>query len=70
MLNQPQAVIAQADGAVGLVVVNNEPGGNVFAMPGHGDDEDGVLSSVDIPVIMVRSAMLSGCSDACYRYIA
>ena len=57
-MNQPKAIIAQEDGAVGLVVVNNEPGGHMFAMPGHSDDEDGVLSSVNIPVIMVRSAAL------------
>eukprot|EP00904_Undaria_pinnatifida_P012934 jgi/Undpi1/8771/HiC_scaffold_25.g11233.m1 len=51
---EQKAIIAQAEGAVALVVVNNEPGGQTFAMPGGGSDlEDGILGGVDIPVIMV-----------------
>lgn len=45
-------MVAEAAGAVGLVVLNNEPGGHVFAMTGHAESE-GELSGVTIPVIMV-----------------
>ena len=46
------------------MVVNNEPGGQTFAMPGGGSDlEDGIFGGVDIPVIMVRA--LSRSADAC-----
>ncbi len=52
---QTQAVVAEAAGAVGLVVINNEPGGVTFAMPGASDfEEDAGISRVDIPVAMVR----------------
>lgn len=51
-----QAVVAQAAGAVGLVVINSEPGGMTFAMPGAGDVREGEAwtSGVSIPVAMVR----------------
>lgn len=53
---QTQAVVAQAAGAVGLVVINNEPGGMTFAMPGASDfEEDAGISRVNIPVAMVRA---------------
>ncbi|CAN0324090.1 unnamed protein product, partial [Ectocarpus sp. 12 AP-2014] len=61
-----KARVAEAAGAVGLVVINNEPGGVTLTMPGasnagiHDDDEDkeqgdgGVQGSgVNIPVAMV-----------------
>ncbi|CAM9915285.1 unnamed protein product, partial [Ectocarpus sp. 12 AP-2014] len=63
-----KARVAEAAGAVGLVVINNEPGGVTLTMPGasnagiHGDDEDedegqgdgGVQGNgVNIPVAMV-----------------
>ncbi|CAM9366589.1 unnamed protein product [Ectocarpus sp. 13 AM-2016] len=62
-----KARVAEAEGAVGLVVINNEPGGVTLTMPGasnagiHDDDEDeeeqgdgGVQGSgVNIPVAMV-----------------
>lgn len=44
-----QAKLAQAAGAVGLVVINDKPGGRIFVMPGESD----TLSSVSIPVVMV-----------------
>lgn len=54
-LSECQAVVAQAAGAIGLVVINNEPGGVTFAMPGVRALEDDTGSSgVDIPVAMVR----------------
>lgn len=50
-----QAVVAQAAGAVGLVVINHEPGGVTFSMPGVSDlGEDIEGSGVNIPVAMVR----------------
>lgn len=63
-----QARVAEAAGAVGLVVINNEPGGVTLTMPGasnagvYDDDEEeeqgggGVQGSgVNIPVAMVRA---------------
>lgn len=47
-----KAMVAQAAGAVGLVVINNEPR-HIFAMHGV-SEEEGATSSVDIPVVMVR----------------
>ena len=50
-----QAVVAEAAGAVGLVVINHEPGGVTFAMPGVSDlEEDSEGGGVNIPVAMVR----------------
>lgn len=52
-----EAVVAQAAGAVGLVIVNTEPGGGTFAMSAASDHEEGSASTnrVNIPVAMVRA---------------
>ena len=58
-------MVAQAAGAVGLVVINDEPGGVTFAMPGARDLEtDAEGSGVDIPVAMVSEKGANGWSGA------
>lgn len=62
-----QAVVAQAAGAVGLVVINHEPGGVTFAMPGVSDlGEDTEGGGVSIPVAMVRGTGVKGLVDCLF----
>lgn len=54
--------MAQEMGAVGLVVINDQPGGRVFAMPGVIVEEEDAEGGISIPVIMVRWTIAVGCS--------
>ena len=46
------------------MVINNEPGGHVFAMQGGTENDEGTFMSVTIPAVMV-SAVLYGEAAFC-----
>ncbi|CAM9853566.1 unnamed protein product [Ascophyllum nodosum] len=50
---EQKARLAEDGGALGLVVINNEPGGHVFAMQGGTENDEGTFMSVTIPAVMV-----------------